>query len=257
MFDIAKFLRVPDRGLKPEPRQKTSERKIVATYNYTDLDGTLLYQGVRYEPEDFRQRRPDGNGGWLWSLDGVRRVIYRWPEIDKYPDASVFLCEGEKDADRVASLGHCSTTIAGDGKWTDDCVNALAVRNVFILEDNDAAGRKKSHAAATALHGIATSIRIVRLPDLPEKGDVSDWLDADAANAGNLVDVCINTPEWSPKEESGAESGDTEDESTESGETPDHSTESRKGIPDSDLPIIEIKDGELSALATRAELMLI
>jgi DNA primase len=230
MFDIAKFLRVPERGLQPEPRQKTGARKIVATYNYTDLDGTLLYQWVRYEPKDFRQRRPHGKGEWIWSLGGVKRVIYRWPEIIKYPDASVFLCEGEKDADRVASLGHCATTIAGDGKWTDDCVNALAGRNVFILEDNDAAGRKKSLAAAAALQGVATSIRIVRLPSLPEKGDVSNWLDADAANAGRLVEVCIATPEWSPNEESGAESGDRQDESTESGEAQDQSTESREGM---------------------------
>jgi DNA primase len=200
VFDIAKFLRVPERAQKPEPRHKTSERTIAATYNYTDLDGTLLYQGVRYEPKDFRQRRPDGKSGWIWSLDGVKRVIYRWPEINEYQDASVFLCEGEKDADRVALLGHCATTIAGDGKWTADCVNALAGRNVFILEDNDVPGGKKSLAAATALHGVAASIRIVQLPDLPEKGDVSDWLNADAANAGSLVDFFINAPECHRKE---------------------------------------------------------
>jgi len=267
MFDIAKFLRVPECAQKPEPRQKASERKIVAVYNYTDLDGTLLYQGVRYEPKDFRQRRPDGKSGWMWSLASVKRVIYHWPEINKYPDASVFLCEGEKDANRVASLGHCATTIAGDGKWTADCVNALAGRNVFIVEDNDVAGRKKSLAAATALQGVVASLRIVQLPDLPEKGDVSDWLDSDAANAGRLVDLCIATPEWSPKKESSAESGDAHGESAkssdtqhgseDSGDTEDEPAESQEALPDSDLPIIEIKDGQLSALATKAELMLI
>jgi hypothetical protein len=87
------------------------------------------------------------------------------------------------------------------------------------------------------------------LPGLPEKGDVSDWLNADEANAARLVDVCVATPEWSPKEEPGAQSEDTQDEP----ETSDTS----EAIPDSDLPIIEITDGQLSALATRAELMLI
>lgn len=87
------------------------------------------------------------------------------------------------------------------------------------------------------------------MPGLPEKGDVSDWLNADEANAARLVDVCVATPEWSPKEEPGAQSEDTQDEP----ETSDTS----EAIPDSDLPIIEIKDGQLSALATRAELMLI
>src|SRR5262245_51520976 len=108
---------------------------IVAAYDYTDKDGTLLYQNCRLEPKDFRQRRPNGNGGWHWKLE-ERRVLYRWPELLKYPDATVFLCEGEKDADRVAALGHCATTVAS-GKWTGECIQALTGRDIWILEDND------------------------------------------------------------------------------------------------------------------------
>jgi hypothetical protein len=171
-----------------------SKGRIVAEYGYTDIDGTLLYQVVRLEPKSFRQRRPDGKGGWIWQLD-ERRVIYRWPELLAYPDATVFVCEGEKDADRVASLGHCATTVAG-GKWTDECVQALVGRDVIILQDNDQPGREKSLAAAQALHGSAKAIRIVSLRDLPEKGDVSDWLDADARRAEKFVDVCFDVPEW-------------------------------------------------------------
>ena len=167
---------------------------IVATYDYTDADGKLLYQVVRYEPKDFRQRRPDGNGGWTWKLD-ERRVLYRWPELLKYPDGTIFICEGEKDADRVASLGHCATTVAA-GKWTDECVKALVGRDVILLEDNDDAGRTKALAVAQALHGTAKTIRIVALRDLPDKGDVSDWLDADPRRVEQLVDVCIAVPIW-------------------------------------------------------------
>jgi putative DNA primase/helicase len=253
IFSIAKFLGVKERAHKPEVKAKKPKLgPIVETYDYTDLDGMVHYQVVRYEPKDFRQRRPNGNGGWIPNLDGVKRVIYRWPEVHKYPDASVFLCEGEKDADRVASLGHCATTIAGDGKWTADCVNSLAGRDVFILEDNDDAGREKSHVAATALHGHAASIRIVSLPGLPEKGDVSDWLNADAANAGKLADICIATAAWSPPEDE----SDTDEPQPKPGED-QQTRDANETIPDSDLPIIEIKDGQLSALATKAELMLI
>jgi 5S rRNA maturation endonuclease (ribonuclease M5) len=120
------------------------------------------------------------------------------PELLKYPDACVFVCEGEKDADRVASLDHCATTVASS-KWTDDCVGPLAGRDVLILEDNDKAGRKKALEAAQALHGTAKTIRIVRLPNLPEKGDVSDWFDADARNAEKFVDACFDAPLWEPK----------------------------------------------------------
>jgi putative DNA primase/helicase len=174
-----------------------SKSHVVARYDYRDEQGTLLYQVERLEPKRFRQRRPDGNGGWIWKLDDVRRVVYRWPELLKFPDATVFVCEGEKDADRVASLGHCATTVAC-GKWTDECVKALAGHDCVVLADNDETGHKKAYEAATALHRTAKTIRVVCLPDLPEKGDVRDWLDADARNAEKFVETCLAAPLWTP-----------------------------------------------------------
>src|SRR5262249_57702788 len=122
---------------------------------------------------------------------------YGLPEILQYLDATVFVCEGEKDADRVTSLEHCATTVAS-GKWSDDCVKALAGRDIIILQDNDDAGAKKAMDAAQALHGVAKTIRVVLLPDLKLGGDVSDWLDADSENASKLVNVCFDVPEWAP-----------------------------------------------------------
>ena len=92
-------------------QRRETRAKIVATYDYTDADGVLLYEVLRYEPKNFRQRRPDGNGGWIWNLN-ERRVVYRWPELLKFPDATVFVCEGEKDADNVAALNLCATSVA-------------------------------------------------------------------------------------------------------------------------------------------------
>ena len=85
--------------------------QIVATYDYTDEHGELMYQVLRYDPKAFWQRRPDGNGGWIWSV-GERRVPYRWQDLKKFPDATVFVCEGEKDANRLTNLGHTATTAA-------------------------------------------------------------------------------------------------------------------------------------------------
>jgi hypothetical protein len=130
-------------------RRDGNKRRIVAKYAYTDAGGLLLYQVLRLEPKGFRQRRPDSNGGWIWDLD-ERRVLYRWPDLLQYPDGTVFFCEGEKDADRVAGLGYCATTVAA-GKWTDECVTALAGRDVIILEDNDAAGHAKALTAAQVI----------------------------------------------------------------------------------------------------------
>jgi hypothetical protein len=195
--------------------------RLVATFGYVDENAQLLYQVLKYDPKNFRQRRPDGNGGWTWSLGDVRRVLYRWPELLQYPDATVFVCEGEKDADRVASLGHCATCVAA-GTWTEDCVKALAGRDCIVLQDNDGPGHKKALAAAQALHGTAKSIRIVLLPGLPEKGDVSDWLDADPRRSKELVDICFGVPVWAPEsdangikdaaEETAKDDGDAEEQ---------------------------------------------
>jgi AAA domain/Toprim-like len=179
--------------------EQFSKKKIVAEYTYTDQHGGPLYQVLRYEPKDFRQRRSDGNGGWIWTR-GEQTVLYRWPELVKYPDATVFVCEGEKDADRVASLGHCATTISGGAKWTEECIAPLAGRDVVILEDADDAGRKRATEAAEALYGRANSIRVVRLPGLDghtDSKDVSDWLDADPNRGGDaLAEVCLAAPLW-------------------------------------------------------------
>ena len=144
-------------GTRPQRQTET----IVATYDYTDADGTLLYQVLRYEPKDFRQRRPDGNGGWIWKLD-ERRVLYRWPELLKFPDATVFITEGEKDADRVADLA-CVPPPSPPASGQTNACKALAGRDVIILEDNDDAGRKKALEAAqrVAWHGQDHPHRVV------------------------------------------------------------------------------------------------
>jgi hypothetical protein len=227
-----------------------SKSKVVRRHDYTDERGTLLYQVERLEPKRFRQRRPNGQGDWIWKLDDVRRVIYRWPELLQYPDATTFVCEGEKDADRVASLGLCSTTVAC-GKWTEDCIKALAGRDVVILQDADEAGAKKALAAATALYGTATSIRIVQLPGLtghPNNKDVSDWLDADPRRADKLAEICFDTPLWTPDK---AEAADTAAATSESAANSDQdaasNTNSDKAASPRDpwvVPVLPWRDPE-------------
>jgi hypothetical protein len=164
---------------------------IVRTYDYTEADGALLYQVCRMKPKSFRQRRPDGKGGWIWEA-GERRVLYRLPELLAYPDGTVFVTEGEKDADGLTERGLCATTVAS-GKWTDDCIQALRDRDIMVLEDNDDAGRAKALTAAQLLHSAANSLRIIRLPGLPEHGDVSDWFDQDCRRTTDqLINFCFD-----------------------------------------------------------------
>ena len=153
-------------------------KRIVAEYDYRDEHGTLLYQSVRYEPKEFRQRRPKAGGGWDWTTEGVHRVPYRLPELLKSdPKRPVFICEGEKDCDRLAALSLTATTnVGGAGNWLSEYNDHLAGRHVVIVPDNDAKGWDHARAVARHLQGVAASVKIIELPDLPEKGDVSDWL---------------------------------------------------------------------------------
>src|SRR3954453_2699400 len=67
---------IPPRQPKPG-----AGRRITATYDYTDEHGVVLYQAVRFEPKDFRQRQPDGAGGCRWSMAGFRYVPYHLPSV--------------------------------------------------------------------------------------------------------------------------------------------------------------------------------
>jgi AAA domain/Toprim-like len=177
---------------------KTAVRTLIAKYDYRDLDGALLYEVLRYKPKSFAQRAPNGTGGYSYKLDGVPRVLYRLPELMQFPSATVFICEGEKDADAVAALGLSATTISGGTRWAPELAAPLKGRDVFIMPDNDAHGMKRAEEAAIALQGIAGSIRIVELPGLPDKDDISNWLDAGHTKE-QLEQICLAAPEWQPQ----------------------------------------------------------
>jgi putative DNA primase/helicase len=153
---------------------------IVAAYPYTDETGTLQYEAVRFDPKAFRQRRPDGNGGYLWNMQGVTHYLYRLAEFLKKPRTAVYIVEGEKDADALwAHRLPATTNVGGAGKWrpeyTDQLV-AAKVERAVIFPDNDEPGRKHAERVATALHAARIAVKIVHLP-VVEKGDVSDYLE--------------------------------------------------------------------------------
>ena len=164
-------------GRADSPNDNHSARApIEATYDYLDEVGQVLYQTIRMLPKDFRQRRPDGKGGWTWNLNGVRLVLYHLPELLKRETGTAFLCEGEKDVHCLEAWGLLATCNAmGAGKWRTEYSETLRGRAVVILPDNDIPGRKHAAAVAAALLEVSASVRIVELPSLPEKGDVTDW----------------------------------------------------------------------------------
>lgn len=162
-------------------------KRIVAEYDYEDADGRLLYQSLRYEPKDFCCRRPDGNGGWVYRevFDGVQRVPYRLPELRSADFTDfVLVVEGEKDVDRLIEEGFVATcNVGGARKWLDEYNAHFAGRHVALLPDNDDPGREHAADVARRLSGVAASVKVVELPGLPSKGDVSDYFDAGGSAA--------------------------------------------------------------------------
>ena len=155
--------------------------EVEAVYDYRDAEGGLRFQVLRKRGKSFVCRRPLPAGGWAWNLAGVERLLYRLPETlaASRAGALVFVVEGEKDADRLAALGLAATTNPGGaGKWLPHYGTVLQDARAVLLPDHDAAGRSHAEMVGASLAGIAAEVRLLELPGLPEKGDVSDWLDA-------------------------------------------------------------------------------
>ena len=80
----------------------------------------------------------------------------------------------------LRAIGLTATTGAGGaGNWRSDYSAQLAaagVNSVIVLPDNDQAGRNHAQAVAADCHQAGLLVKIIALPDLPPKGDISDYL---------------------------------------------------------------------------------
>ena len=161
-----------------------SRRRIASTYPYRAADRTVLYETVRTEPKGFFPRHPEPSGGaMVTGLHGVRdRVPYHLPELLAEPTRAVFWVEGEKDADRLTSAGLLATTTIGGAKSYRR--HALAYAEHFrgrplvaVITDRDDDGRAYAAEVASSLFEVGAGVRLIELPGLPLKGDVSDWPD--------------------------------------------------------------------------------
>ncbi len=152
--------------------------KIICEYDYKDENGNFLFQTVRYVPKDFRQRHKNGNGEWVWNLEGVRRVLYHLDDLVKTNLETIYLVEGEKDADNLWNWGKIATTSpCGAGSWRDEYADMLIGKRVVIIPDKDTAGMSYARQVANSLTGKARELKVILLHGDKVK-DITDWLDA-------------------------------------------------------------------------------
>jgi hypothetical protein len=198
---------------------------IVAVYGYPDETGDILFEVVRFDPKAFRQRRPDGNGGHVWSIHGVRRVPFRLSELNEAIalERIVWIVEGERDVINLARIGVPATCNAmGAGAWHPDLNKFFAGADVIVVADNDPptvdkkTGKPRLHAdgrpvragqdhalhVCTQLAGVAARVRYLDLkavwPACPSKGDISDWLAA-GGTVEQLNAIAESLADWTPQ----------------------------------------------------------
>jgi 5S rRNA maturation endonuclease (ribonuclease M5) len=151
-------------------------------YNYVDTEGKLIYQSVRKPNKEFRQRSPDGKGDWVWNLKGIKPLPYHLPQLIEAIEQKkiIFIVEGEKDVHTVERLGYTATTNSGGaGKWTDAHSEYFTEgTKVVILPDNDEPGLKHAKVVYDQLKARGCNVKVIMLPGLNEKGDISDWIAA-------------------------------------------------------------------------------
>ena len=184
---------------RPNGANGSAPATDVGWYVYRDQEGCPVYRVVREEPKRFRQEafapESDSFVRHKGCMSGVELLPYRLDELLAETSAPVLVVEGEKDADRLWDLGQVATcNPGGTGKWRDSLSEWLRARDVVVLPDNDPLcespttpeerkhkGQGRKHAAQVIRSLLAVGaarVRLLELPDLPLKGDVSDWLDA-------------------------------------------------------------------------------
>lgn len=175
------------KSLTPLTPLTTLTPKIKEIYKYVNK-GKVIYETVRYEPKDFKQRRPDGKGGYIWNLQGIEPFLYHYDEIIsaiKNGD-TIWVVEGEKDVDRLWDLGLIATcNPMGAGKWNDNYTKTLKnAKLVIIIPDNDLIGNPKNkptgynHSLNITKSLFTNGIPVKLVNPFKDFKDVSDYLDS-------------------------------------------------------------------------------
>ncbi|MGI8923356.1 MAG: AAA family ATPase [Fimbriimonadales bacterium] len=174
-------------------KSKAAMREI-ASYSYTDKNGSQLYEVVRYEPKDFRQRRLV-NGKHAWGLARCTLVLYRLPNLTKAVNdgRTIYVVEGEKDVHAIESAGGVGTCNSmGAGKWRPEYSESIRGAEVVIVADKDVSGYKHALHVRDSLLAVGCSVRTVESMEGKDAADhlaaghgLADFEDCDVASRLN------------------------------------------------------------------------
>src|SRR5262245_9724820 len=155
--------------------------KRSALWTYHDAHGEPIGVVVRWDGPSGKDIRPVARHADGWRIGAMPdpRPLYGLPDLAAA--GRVIVCEGEKAADAARPLNFVATTSAGGSQAAGKTDwRPLAGKEVWLLPDNDLPGRKYAETVASILAKLtpATTIRVIELPNLPDGGDIVDWIDA-------------------------------------------------------------------------------
>jgi len=164
-----------------------TQRRVVKEYVYTDENGDAKHKTVRTDPKDFFQYRLEA-GEWKLGLEDIRTYMFNLPNIIKQD--TVYITEGEADAETLMALGLPATTVPmGANKWRDDYTPYFINKNVIIVRDNDDPGEIHANRIAWELRSVAKSIQGV-CPSTKSKGDVTDYFKEEGGTLDAFLALC-------------------------------------------------------------------
>ena len=181
-------------------------------YEYLDASGQCIGIVNRWDTASGKQIRPISRIGAGWACCGLPepRPLYRLPSLATAE--TVFVTEGEKAADALIDLGFIATTSPHGAKSAEKTDWAsLAGKQVLLTPDNDDDGETYAADVAGLLGELdpAPIVKMLRLPDLPPKGDAFDYVArrrSEGATANEIKDeISLMAQEAEPVDQAGDE----------------------------------------------------
>ncbi|NQY11907.1 MAG: AAA family ATPase [Flavobacteriales bacterium] len=182
----------------------TNSRQIKEIYDYRDANGSLQFQIIRYANKSFsiRQRDKSYSNSWINNGQGLTLIPYNLPKINKAikNNEAIYIVEGEKDVNTLAEKFNLTGTCNpfGAGKWKDTYSNHFKSANIVIIPDNDKSGVSHAKEIIKKCDGIVSSIKLLELPDLDDKEDISDWINK-GGTKDQLLELVENLSPLKPK----------------------------------------------------------
>ncbi len=168
------------------PEAPSTRQGQETIYDYEDAEGVLVYQAVRTETasgKKFKQRRPDGVGGWTWKLDKIKRLPYQLPDLLKALafDEPVLIVEGEKCVELLRSRKYTATCNSGGAlKWRAELNQYFPEdAKIYLIPDADIPGQEHMQKIGKALQQRGCNVFWIDLgfPITEKHGkDIADWI---------------------------------------------------------------------------------